>query len=181
MTEEVIALGWEGRSLPLHTHVAFYYMDEEALHACLAFLRVGLDEPGTFSVLMADAGQHASVLAELQRGYGGSVGRACAEGRLRAVPLVEDFEALAAMMRAAMDEVLAAGFQRIRVLGLVGWGTPWYPDVAWLKRCEAEARRVVAEYPMVVVCLYDVPGVVAEPFSSDLGGVRGPVIVTYDA
>ena len=178
MGEELIALGWDDRELPVHSYVAFYYLDEDALRRCLSFLRVGLDEAGTFCVLLSDAGQHDRVLEEIQLGYSGSVESARDQGRLATVGLMEDFEQLAAMIRMAMDAVLAAGYQRVRVLGLVGWGMPWYPDNAWLKRCEAEVNKVVADYPMVVMCLYDVPGII-DPFM-DAGANPGPVIVTHD-
>jgi hypothetical protein len=177
MSEELVALGWDDRELPLHSYVAFYYLDEDALRRCLSFLRLGLDESDTFCVLLADAGQHERVLEELQHGYRGDVESARDDGRLATVGLIPEFEELAAMIRMAMDAVLAAGYRRVRVLGLVGWGMPWYPDNEWLKRCEAEVNKVVADYPMVVMCLYDVPGV-TDPFVPD--GDRGPVIVTYD-
>jgi hypothetical protein len=174
--DELVALGWDDREAPLHSYVAFYYLDEDALRRCLGFLRLGLDEPGTFCVLLADAGQHQRVLEELQNGYEGHVGSAVDEARLATVGLIPEFEELAAMIRMAMDAVLAAGYRRVRVLGLVGWGMPWYPDNAWLKRCEAEVNKIVAEYPMVVMCLYDVPGLV-DPFGPD-GSV--PVIITHE-
>src|SRR5262249_45261257 len=149
-----------GQRLPLHSYVAYYYLDDESLGRGLSFLRTGLEEPDTFCVLLADADQHPRILQELQRGYSGDVDVACDEGRLATVGLIPEFEELAAMIRMAMDAVLGAGYRRVRVMGLVGWGLSWYPDAAWLKRCEAEVNQVVAEYPMVVVCLYDVPGFV---------------------
>jgi hypothetical protein len=178
MGQELVALGWDGRRVPLHSYVAYYYLDEEALHRCLSFLRVGLDEPDTFCVVLADAAQHQRVLQELQRGYEGDVERACDEGRLATVGLIPEFEELAAMIRMAMDAVLGAGYRWVRVLGLVGWGLPWHPDAAWLKRCEAEVNRVVADYPMVVVCLYDVPSFV-DPLAVEVGTAIQPIIVTH--
>ena len=178
MAQELVELGWEERRLPLHSYVAFYYLDEAALGRALGFLRTGLEEEGTFCVLLADAGQHERVLRHLQDGFGGDVERALDEGRLATVGLIPEFEELAAMIRMAMDAVLGAGYRRVRVLGLVGWGLSWYPDAAWLKRCEAEVNRAVADYPMVVVCLYDVPGFV-HPLAADVGRGPQPVIVTH--
>ena len=178
MERELVALGWDEQQLPLHSYVAYYYIDDAALRRTLAFLRLGLDERDTFCVLLADAGQHERVLRHLQDGYDGDVERARDEGRLATVGLIPEFEELAAMIRTAMDAVLDAGYRRVRVMGLVGWGLSWYPDAAWLKRCEAEVNRVVADYPMVVVCLYDVPGFV-DPLAVDVRGGTGPVIVTH--
>jgi hypothetical protein len=167
MAQELMDLGWDTRALPLHSYVAFYHLGDEALRRALSFLRLGLNEPDTFSVLLADAEQHQRILSYLQEGYAGSVERACDEGRLATVGLIEEFETLSAMMRIAMDAVLGAGFRRVRVMGLVGWGLSWYPDMAWLRRCEAEVNAVVAEYPMVVVCLYDVPAFI-DPLAAGL-------------
>ncbi len=175
---ELVALGWDERQVPVHSYVAFYYLDDEALRCCLSFLRLGLDEPDTFCVLLADAGQHQRLLQELQRSHDGDVERACDEGRLATVGLIPEFEELAAMIRLAMDMVLGAGYRRVRVLGLVGWGLSWYPDAAWLKRCEEEVNKTVADYPMVVVCLYDVPSFV-DPLAVDVGAGPRPVIVTH--
>ena len=178
MGEELVPLGWEARELPLHSYVAFYYLDDSALRRALSFLRLGLEEPDTFCVLLADGGQHERILRELQHGYAGDVERARAEGRLATVGLIPEFEQLAATMRAAMDAVLGAGYKRVRVLGLVGWGLSWYPDAAWLKRCEAEINRIVAEYPVVVVSLYDVPSFV-DPLAIDIANGPQPVIVAH--
>jgi hypothetical protein len=179
MGQELVALGWDDRELPLHSYVAYYYIDERALRRSLAFLRLGLDEPGTFNVLLADTSQHERILRELQAGYEGDVEQACDHGRLATVGLIDDVAELAALIRTAMDVVLGAGYRRVRVLSLVGWGLPWYPDVAWLRRCEAEVNRVVAEYPMVVLCLYDVPHFV-DPVAVETGIGPEPVIVTHD-
>jgi len=180
MGQELVALGWDDRELPLHSYIAYYYLDERALRRSLAFLRLGLDEPDTFNVLLADAAQHGTILEELQSGYAGDVQLACDAGRLATVGLIEDFDELAAMIRTAMEVVLATGYRRVRVLSLVGWGLPWYPDAAWLRRCEAEVNRVVAEYPMVVLCLYDVPGFV-DPLAVEIGIGPEPIVVTHDA
>jgi hypothetical protein len=178
MDHELVSMGWDDRELPLHSYVAIHYLDREVPRRTLAFLRVGLDEAGTFNVLLADAGQHGRVLEELQRGYDGDVERACETGRLATVGLLEDFDELAAMLRDAMDAILGAGYRRVRVLGLVGWGLSWGPDAAWLRRCEAEVNQVVARYPMVVVCLYEMPSFV-DPLHVDAGGWEEPLIVTH--
>src|SRR5690242_8085155 len=42
MDQELVALGWDDRELPLHSYVACYYLDERTLRRSLAFLRLGL-------------------------------------------------------------------------------------------------------------------------------------------
>jgi hypothetical protein len=177
--DDLIALGWGDRKLPVHSYVAFYFADEDALLSCLTFLRLGFDEPGTFCVLLAEASQHRRLLDELQHGYAGDVERVCEEGRLATVGLVSEFEELAAVVRVAMGAVLAAGYERVRILGVVGWGLPWYPDADWLRRCEAQVNEMVRDFPIVVVCLYDMPGF-ADPLAGT-GGSAEPVIVTHPA
>jgi len=178
MDQELVGLGWDGRELPLHSYVAFYYLHDSALRRGLGFLRLGLDEQDTFNVLLADAAQHRRLLDELQCGYPGDVEGACDAGRLATVGLTEDFDEMAAMIDGVMDAVRGAGYRRVRILALVGWGLSWYPDAAWLRRCEAEVNRVVAEYPMVVVCLYDVPGFV-DPLAMEVGTGPEPFVLTH--
>jgi MEDS: MEthanogen/methylotroph, DcmR Sensory domain len=180
VADDLIALGWGDRRLAVHSHVAFYFVDEEAMRSCLAFLRLGLDEQGTFSILLADAARHQQLLAELQMGYAGDVERACEEGRLVTIGLVPDFDEMGALVRRTLDAVMAAGYRLVRILGLVGWGLPQYPDADWLRRCEAQVNRVVREYPVVVVCLYDVPSF-ADPLAGGREWCADPVIVTHSA
>ncbi len=160
--EERFPLGWGDRRVPLHTTVSFYYANETTLDRALSFLRVGLDEPGTFCVAVAGPGYDRTLLEELQRTYRGELQAVVEEGKLDVVTDLSSFEAVATAMVERMDRALARGFQRIRALGLVAWGQPDWLDLAALKRCEEAANMVAASYPALIMCVYNVPQLVGE-------------------
>src|SRR5256885_14065884 len=91
MGQELVALGWDGRELPLHSYIAYYYLDERALRRSLAFLRLGLAEPDTFNVLLADSAQHEAILRELRSCSTDDVELARGRGRPATLRLIEDF------------------------------------------------------------------------------------------
>jgi hypothetical protein len=154
---ETIPLGWSDERLPLHSVVSLYYSDEETLRRSLTFLRVGLAEPGTFCIVLADASRHQAMLDQLQEGYDGDLKQRVEEGKLAAGGGSPTFEDLARGMASRMDRALAEGYRRIRVLGFVAWGQAGWPDASALRLCEAEVNRMAAGYPAVIVCTYNVP------------------------
>lgn len=160
--EDRLPLGWGDRTVPLHTTVSFYYANEETLGRALSFLRVGLDEPGTFCVAVAGPGYDRRLLEQLQRGYRNQLGTMLEAGKLDVVTDLSSFEAVATAMVERMDGAMARGFERIRALGLVAWGQPDWLDLAALKRCEEAANMVAASYPAVIVCVYNVPQLVGD-------------------
>lgn len=152
-----VGLGWSQGTVPLHTHACFYYSDETALRQTLAFLRMGLDEPGTFNVLFADEGRHAELLGWLQEGYQGSVEEALAARRLSLIPGYPTRDELLRHIAAELDRGLAGGAARIRFLGFIAWGQPGWPDEDGLLQFEAQVNDAVGAYPAVVICTYGVP------------------------
>ena len=154
---ESIPLGWSDESLPLHSVVSFYYSDDETVRRSLAFLEVGLAEPGTFCIVLADASRHEAILDQLQRAHTGDLRELMDAGKLATVGGLPTFEDLAHAMVSRMDRALEAGYLRIRALGFVAWGQPGWPDASALKLCEAQVNKVAALYPAVVVCTYNVP------------------------
>ena len=77
-----IEAGWSEELLPLHSHVCFYYSDQDSLRRSVAFLRAGLDAPEELCVLFADTEEHGTLLALLQDGYPDRVDDRVAEGKL---------------------------------------------------------------------------------------------------
>jgi MEDS: MEthanogen/methylotroph, DcmR Sensory domain len=175
---ERIPLGWSDQTVPLHSYIAFYYSDDSAISQSLAFLRVGLAEPGTFCAMLADASRHEHVQEQFQRTYEGDLAALIRAGKLALVGESPSFDDLADSMVSRIDRALEEGYVRVRALGFVAWGQPGWPDVSALKRCEAAVNRVAAAYPAVIVCAYNVPklagGVIVET------PIEGPVIVVNE-
>jgi hypothetical protein len=154
---EKLPLGWSDEKLPLHSVVSFYYSDEDTARQSLAFLQVGLTEPGTFCVLLADASRHAAILDQLQATHQGDLRELIDAGKLVTVGGLPSVEDLAQAMVPKIDQALAAGHKRIRLLGFMAWGQPGWPDASALKQCEAQLNKLAASYPIVIVCAYNVP------------------------
>jgi hypothetical protein len=154
---EKLPLGWSDEKLPLHSVVSFYYSDEDTARQSLAFLQVGLTEPGTFCVLLADASRHAAILDQLQATHQGDLRELIDAGKLVTVSGLPSVEDLAQAMVPKIDQALAAGHKRIRLLGFMAWGQPGWPDASALKQCEAQLNKLAASYPIVIVCAYNVP------------------------
>lgn len=177
---EVIPLGWGDREVPLHSYVAFYYTNDEAVRRSLAFLRAGLDEPDTFCVFLAEKARIEGFLAQLQDGHDGNVAGCVARGKLVAAPWHPNFEGLADTLMGRIDAALAEGYVRVRAMGLVAWAAVGWGDAAWLKRCERRINLATSMYPMVVLCTYslpDLPGLAA----TGLDDWEHPQIVVNEA
>lgn len=176
---EVIPLGWGETEVPLHSYVAYYYTTDHAVRRSLAFLRTGLDEPGTFCMFLAEEARIAGYLRHLQDGYMGDVGERLGSGKLVAAAWHPNFEGLADTLMGRIDQALADGYVRVRAMGLVAWAAVGWGDAAWLKRCESRINMATSMYPMVVLCTYhlpELPGLMA----TDHGDPDLPQIVVND-
>jgi MEDS: MEthanogen/methylotroph, DcmR Sensory domain len=161
---QVIPLGWGDTEVPLHSYVAFYHTSGEAVLRSLAFLRAGLDEPGTFCMFLAEEARIDEFLCQLQAGYGGDVREHVDRGKLVAAAWQPDFEGLADTLMGRIDRALKEGYVRVRAMGLVAWAAVGWGDAAWLKRCESRINLATSMYPMVILCTYslpDLPGLIA--------------------
>lgn len=154
---EVIPLGWGDTEVPLHSYVAFYYTTEQAVRRSLAFLRTGLDEPGTFCMFLAEEARIKGYLRHLQDGYAGDVHERVDGGKLVAAAWHPNFEGLADTLMARIDRALDDGYVRVRAMGLVAWAAVGWGDAAWLKRCESRINMATSMYPMVILCTYNLP------------------------
>jgi hypothetical protein len=179
VSEEEIPVGWGDQRLPLHSYVAFYFSDQATIRQGVAFIRSGLEEPGTLCLLFGDERRHPELLEELQKSYDGDVEAARASGKLLLVGLIQDFELMAEFMVPALRQAAALGYQRIRALGLVSWAWEGSPPVGWLKQCESLVRHTVAELPMVAVCMYQLPGL-ASQLVLESGLEAEPVVFVHD-
>lgn len=152
-----VSLGWNADTLPLGSHVCFYYLNEEMLKRTLAFLRVGLDEPTDFCVIFADQARSGRLLSWLDESYAGDIQPLIDRGKLAVIggaPTVDD---LMTAIATRLDRAIKEGYQRIRFLGFIGWGQPGWPNDRDLLEFEAKVNYAVTAYPAVIICTYGVP------------------------
>jgi hypothetical protein len=143
--------------VPVHTHACFYYTDEATLRQTIAFLRAGLDEPGTFNVIFADQSRHDELLGWLRDEYGSDLAPAFEDGRLAVIGGAPTRELLLAGIAQQLDAAIARGATLIRFLGFIAWGTEGWPDEQTLLEFESQVNQAVMAYPAVIICTYGVP------------------------
>lgn len=153
----LIPLGWGSLEVPLHSYVAFYYSTPEAVRRSLSFLRVGLDEPDTFCIFLAEESRIDGLLSQLQDGSAQDLIECIGRGKLVAASWDPNFEGLVDTLMARLDRALADGYVRIRAMGLVAWDRVGWGDPVWLKRCERAMNMSAAMFPMVILCTYNIP------------------------
>ena len=158
MSEEAaVDLGWNGDTLPVGSHVCWYYAGEEQLKQALRFLEVGLSRPGEVCVLFADSSRLPSLLEWLAEGADEHLPALVDAGKLVLIAGAPTREAIVMEITERLDRALADGYQLIRFLGLIGWGSPGWPADCDLLEFEAGVNEVVGAYPAVTVCMHDVP------------------------
>ena len=152
-----MTLGIGGESVPLHTHVCWYYSGEEQLRETLGFLIEGLRESDDFCVIFADRARFEELLRWLAEDLRKEPRAFIERGQLALVDGAPTTHELLAKIGARLDAALEQGYGRIRFLGFIAWGAPGWPDDSSLLEFEAQVNEVVTAYPAVIVCTYGVP------------------------
>jgi hypothetical protein len=152
-----VTLGWNEDSLPLGSHVCFYYTNDETLRRTLAFLRVGLTEPGDFCVLFADEARADRLLGWLQEEHPEDLRALIDRGKLALIGGAASVGELLANIGSRLDRAVQDGYRVIRFLGFIGWGQPGWPADRDLLEFESKVNYAVTNYPAVIICTYGVP------------------------
>jgi len=177
--DDLVSLGWTDDALPLHRHVCFYYADERTMQRSLSFIRVGLEIPGDFCMILSDSSRHPVLLDLLRDGYPGDIEEHLRTGKVELVDGALTTGELAAAVGASFDRALARGLRRIRALVFLAWGWPGWPDAMALRQFEAAVNELVVRYPAVIVCTYCVPNLPGEVLlESGLG--NHPIVMIDD-
>jgi hypothetical protein len=155
--EAAVDLGWNGETLPVGSHVCWYYSGEEQLKDTLRFLRIGLSRPGELCVLFADSGRLSLLLDWLGEGADVDVPALVDTGKVALIAGSPTREAMVKEIGDRLDGAMTQGYRLIRFLGFIGWGSPGWPGDRELLEFEAGVNEVVSAYPAVIVCTYGVP------------------------
>lgn len=125
--------------------VLFHGSDEQLLAAAEPFLRAGLAADET--VLLACDERHTALLMDALGG----------DDRIGILPRRDVYQRVPAALAAyqtLMEQQLAAGAHRVRVLGELDFDGRLVDRSEWM-RYEAVVNRSLAPYPMWGVCMYD--------------------------
>lgn len=125
--------------------------------ATLAFVQVGLNEPGDFCVLFADQVRAQRLLLWLQEDYSEEIQALIQRGKLAVITGAPTVTELLATIGARLERAVEEGYRLIRFLGFIGWGQPGWPNDRDLLEFEAKVNDAVTAYPAVIICTYGVP------------------------
>lgn len=149
-----IQAGWSDAVLPLHSHICFYYRNEDSLRKSLAFLQVGLDAPGELCILFAGEEEQCDLLRMLEEGYGRPIEDRIDEGKLVLLNPSPTRQEVNVKIGAGLERGLAAGFTSIRFLGYPGFNKPDWPSPTEVMTLEGDCNEVATAYPAVIVSAY---------------------------
>jgi DcmR-like sensory protein len=149
-----IQAGWSDSVIPLHSHICFYYRNDESLRRSLAFLRVGLDAPGELCVLFVGENEQPALMKILEEDYGPHIQQRIEEGKLVVLNPSPSRQEVMVKFGAGLERGMAAGFTTIRLLGYPGFNKPGWPSPEDILTMEKDCNDLATAYPAVVVCAY---------------------------
>ncbi|MBW3534665.1 MAG: MEDS domain-containing protein [Gemmatimonadetes bacterium] len=157
---EAVELGIRGERVPVGSHVAYMWENQEEFLEAIGVLEAGLRSKDHLVVFGHDEA-NARVLDALVEG-GADVERLREERRLDVLgPGSSGEETLAGIGR-SFEAAVEGGAPMIRLLGNIGWGRDAWPDTKELMRFEARVTEAAASFPCLVVCMYDVRSLPAD-------------------
>lgn len=158
--EAAVELGIRGERVPVGSHVAYIWENDDEFREAVGVLRAGL-RSGDHLVVFGHDEANARVLHVLVES-GVDVEGLRSEGRLDVLgPAASGEETLAGIGR-SFEAAVEQGAPMIRLLGNIGWGRDSWPDTKDLMRFEAQVTGAAASFPCLVVCMYDVRSLPAD-------------------
>jgi hypothetical protein len=161
------------------SHIAYFWENDVDFRAGVGLLDAGLTA-GDFCVVLGHDEANEKVMDTLgNRGYDtrglGEAGRLCALGRKASG------DQMLSLIGERFTQAQAAGAQRLRLLGNLGWGRPGWPGEENILEFEAKITDAAGQFPCVVVCMYDVralPGrvLLKGGFETHPHAIRGNVL-----
>jgi hypothetical protein len=147
-------LGIGGGFANVGSHIAYFWENDVDFAAGVGLLDAGLTA-GDFCVAFGHDAANEKVMDTL--GKRGFDTRGLTEaGRLSALGGKSSGDQMLATIGERFQQAQAAGAQRLRLLGNIGWGRPGWPGEDNILEFEAKVTDAAAQFPCVVVCMYDV-------------------------
>jgi hypothetical protein len=152
-----------GTRLAPYYHVcAFFNSRDEEYDVLCPFFKDGLDggEKAIHIVNPALLSDHLSRLTA----HGIDAAAHLARAQLEVIPWDQaylqggafDADRMLATVRAALDQGLADGFPRLRIMGNMGWAFSGTPGTEQLIEYEARVNEVLARGRQPAICVYDI-------------------------
>lgn len=149
-----VEIGIRDLRAPMGSHIAYFWEKPEQFTEAVQFVRRGVRE-GDHLVVFGHDEANDRVLDVLV-----SMGHDPAElegrGQLSVLGPGPSGEHTLEQIGETFQAALDAGASMIRLLGNIGWGRPDWPDEREILRFEAQVTEAAANFPCLVVCMYDV-------------------------
>jgi hypothetical protein len=153
------------QACPIPSHVALvHYGEDELRERLFDFLGPALDDPKQAIYMCGPPGAASTLLGYLETSARRSLRPLVAERRIILGQGDSDADEQLQNLLDPIRELSERGFDLIRVLGPADWDVPGYSapeDFLWY---ESRIVPAIQEFPVVVMCLYDVARLPAAAF-----------------
>jgi PAS domain S-box-containing protein len=150
-----IDLGIAGRTMPIHSHLAYLWKTQREFEEAIGFVEAGL-RGADHCVVVGDEEETALVVAALEK-RGFDVQALVAERRLVLVRPFPSGREMLERLSAVFEEALSAGAPLVRLFGNVGWGRETWPSDAELLAFESHLTEIAERFRSVLLCLHQLP------------------------
>jgi hypothetical protein len=142
---------------PIPSHVALlHYGESELRDAVLEFLHAGLERPNEALFCFGEPGVGERVLRYLETRVGRDLSPEYRAGRIVVGTADPDVDRQLENVIAPLEALRASGFGLVRFVGIVAWNAPHFPPPADFLWFESKLNEVIAGFPVIVLCPYDV-------------------------
>jgi formate hydrogenlyase transcriptional activator len=147
-------LGLEGESVPLHSHIAYFWETEKEFADAVRFLEAGLRHMDHCVIFGHEEANEAVCKILRERGF--DIEALQTERRLTVLGGNSSGDMILSTIAAIFEQALAGGAPLIRLFGNIGWWKDNWPDEHDLLAFEAKVTEATKGFPCIVVCMYDV-------------------------
>jgi hypothetical protein len=149
-----VRLGFDNELVAPGDHLAYFWESEQDFIATVGFVAAGAAQGETCVLLGHTEANDRLEFAMRRAGLDAAALRR--QDRLRFVSGMKSADALLAEISEQVKFAVDQGAPVVRILGNLGWGRPDWPGDRDLLRLEASVTDAVRQFPVIVLCAYDI-------------------------
>jgi formate hydrogenlyase transcriptional activator len=154
-----VSVGFGDEQVPLHSHLAYFWESDKEFADAVAFLEAGLR--GEDHCVIFGHQEANETVCKILKSSGFDVDALVAGERLSVLNGQSSGDQILQIIAADFERALARGAPLVRLLGNIGWGKADWPDDMDLLAFESKITAAAANFPSVILCLYDAASVPA--------------------
>jgi len=148
--------GAPDQAFPVPSHIALlHHGDAELRVAALEFMREAVDSPDEALLCFGEPGVGQRLLRDLELDVGRDLSADRRSGRILVGEANPDVDQQLENFVAPLEQLRVSGYALVRFIGIVAWNVRNFPppeDFLWF---ESKMNEVVAGFPVVGLCPYD--------------------------